>query len=125
MLRTAQEIMSKEVATIHPHATVAEAIGRMHQFQVGSLLVEQISPSDTWGIITQTDVVTKIVAHDRDSEQVEVAEVMSKPISIVRPDTTLRHCAQVMAREHIRRVFVFDGHQVVGVISANDIFDTL
>jgi CBS domain-containing protein len=125
MMKTAQEIMSKDVATIHPHAPVAEAIRRMRERQVGSLLVEKVSLSDTWGIITQNDVVQKVIARGQDPEQVIVNEVMSKPISIVRPDTPLRECAQVMAREHIRRVFVFDGHNVVGVISANDIFDTL
>ncbi len=97
----------------------------MRERQVGSLLVEKVSPSDTWGIITQNDVVQRVVAHDKDPTLVKVNEVMSKPISFVRPDTLLRECAKVMAREHIRRVFVFDGHNVVGVISANDIFDTL
>jgi len=125
MMKTAQEIMTKDVATIHPHAPVAEAIRRMRERQIGSLLVEKVSPSDTWGIITQNDVVQRVVARDSDPKQVEVGAVMSKPISIVRPDTLLRECAKVMARERIRRVFVFDGHNVVGVISANDIFDTL
>jgi len=125
MMKTAQEIMTEDVATIHPHATVAEAIRRMHERQVGSLLVEQVSPSDTWGIITQTDIVQKVVALDKDPAQVAVAEVMSKPISIVRLDTPLRECARVMGREHIRRVFVFDRNKVVGIVSASDIFDVL
>ena len=124
-MKTAQEIMTKDVATIHPHATVAEAIHRMRQRRVGSLLVEQVSPSDTWGIITQTDVVQRVVARDKDPAQVKVAEVMSKPISIVRPDTLLQECARVMGRERIRRVFVFDKNRVVGVVSASDIFETL
>jgi CBS domain-containing protein len=124
-MKTAQEIMTKDVATIHPHATVAEAIQRMRERQVGSLLVQQVSPSDTWGIITQTDVVQKVVARDNDPAQVKVSEVMSKPISIVRPDTLLRECARVMGRERIRRVFVFDKHKVVGVVSASDIFAKL
>ena len=124
-MKTAQEIMTKEVATIHPYATVAEAIHRMCERQVGSLLVEQISPSDTWGIVTQADVVKKVVASEMDPAQVKVAEVMSKPITIVRPDTPLRECARLMGREHIRRVFVFEKHKVVGVVSASDIFETL
>jgi len=124
-MKTAQDIMTKDVATIQPHATVAEAIQRMRERQVGSLLVEVVSPSDTWGIITQTDVVRKVVAFDKDPAQLRVAEVMSKPISFVRPNTSLRECAQLMSREHIRRVFVFDGQRVVGVVSAVDIFGTL
>jgi CBS domain-containing protein len=125
MMKTVQEIMTKDVATIDPHATVAEAIQRMRDRQVGSLLVEQVSPSDTWGIITQTDVVQKIVASGKDPERVEIADVMSKPVTTVRPDAVLPECARLMARDHIRRVFVFDGRKIVGVVSASDIFRTL
>jgi len=125
MMKTAQEIMTKDVATVHPHAAVAEAIQRMRDRQVGSLLVEQVSPSDTWGIITQTDVVRKVVAPDKDPTQLKVTEVMSKPITIIRPETSLQECAHLMAREQIRRVFVFDGHNILGVVSASDIFQTL
>jgi len=124
-MKTAQDVMTEDVATIQPHASVAEAIRYMRDRQVGSLLVEVVSPSDTWGIITQTDVVQKVVAFDKDPAQLRVAEVMSKPISIVRPSTPLRECARLMAREHIRRVFVFDRQKVVGVVSADDIFRTL
>lgn len=124
-MKTAQEVMTKNVATIQPHASIAEAIQHMRDRQVGSLLVQQVSPSDTWGIITQTDVVCKIVAPDRDSTQVKVAEVMSKPVTTVYPDTPLQECARLMARDHIRRVFVFDGQSIRGVVSASDIFRTL
>lgn len=124
-MKTAQEVMTKDVATIQPHATVAEAIQRMRDRRVGSLLVERVSPSDTWGIITQTDVVRKIVAPDKDASQVEVADVQSKPVTIVRPNASLQDCARLMARDRIRRVFVFDGHNIVGVVSASDIFQSL
>ena len=70
-------------------------------------------------------MVQEVVAPDRDPAQVEVAEVMSKPITIVRPNTSLQECAHLMAREQIRRVFVFDKHEVVGVVSASDIFRTI
>ncbi|UCC88614.1 MAG: CBS domain-containing protein [Anaerolineales bacterium] len=124
-MKTAQEVMTKDVATIHPHVTVAEAIQRMRDRQVGSLLVEQLSPSDTWGIITQTDVVQKVVAPGKEPAQVKVAEVMTKPITAVQSDTSLQECARLMARDHIRRVFVFDGQDVIGVVSASDIFQIL
>ena len=124
-MKTAQEVMTKNVATIHPHGNVAEAVQRMRDGQVGSLLVERISPSDTWGTITRTDVVHKVIAPLKDPNRVKVAEVMSKPITTVHPEATLEECARVMARENIRRVFVFDGHNIVGVLSASDIFRML
>jgi CBS domain-containing protein len=124
-MKIAQEVMTKDVATIDPHATVAEAIQHMRDLQVGSLLVERLGLADTWGIITQTDVVQKLVALDKDPRQVEVVDAMTKPVTTVRPDATLHECARLMARDHIRRVFVFDGHDIVGVVSASDIFQSL
>lgn len=124
-MKLAQEVMTKDVASISAHATVAEAIHRMRERRVGSLLVERVSPSDTWGIVTQTDIVQKVVAMGKDPGQVEVAAIMTKPVTTVRPDTPLKECARLMAREQIRRVFVFDGHNIVGVVSASDIFRTL
>jgi signal-transduction protein with cAMP-binding, CBS, and nucleotidyltransferase domain len=124
-MKTAQEVMRKDVATIQSQAKVTEAIQHMRDRQVGSLLVQQVSPSDTWGIITQTDIVQKVIAPERDPAQVKVGEVMSKPITTVYPDTPLQECARLMARDHIRRVFVFDGHSIQGIVSASDIFRTL
>ena len=124
-MKTAQDVMTKNVVSIDPHRNVAEAIQHMRDGQVGSLLVERVSPSDTWGTITRTDVVHKVIAHRKDPSGIKVAEVMSKPITTVRPEATLEECARVMARENIRRVFVFDGHNIVGVLSASDIFQML
>jgi CBS domain-containing protein len=61
----------------------------------------------------------------KDTGQVKVADVQSKPVTIVRPNTSLQDCARLMARDRIRRVFVFDGHNIVGVVSASDIFQSL
>lgn len=124
-MKTAQDIMTKDVATINPHSTVAEAIQRMREVQVGSLLVERLSSADTWGIITQTDIVQKLVATGKDPAQVKVGQAMTKPVTTVRPTTSLDECARLMARDHIRRVFVFDGQNIIGVISATDIFSSL
>jgi CBS domain-containing protein len=124
-MKTAQEIMTKNVVTIGPHETVAEAIRLMRDHRVGSLLVERVSPSDTWGTITRTDVVHKVIAPGKEPGQVKVSNVMSKPIATVRPDTSLRECARLMAQEDIRRVFVFDGRNIVGILTASDIFRTL
>ena len=124
-MKTAQEIMIKNVVTIGPHETVAEAIRLMRDHRVGSLLVERVSPSDTWGTITRTDVVHKVIAPGREPGQVKVSDVMSKPIATVRPDTSLQDCARLMGQEDIRRVFVFDGRNIVGILTASDIFRTL
>jgi len=124
-MKIAQEVMTKEVVSISPHAAVAEAVQVMHDRHVTSLLVERRSPADTWGIISQTDIVRNIVAEAKDPCQVKVSEVMTQPITTVGPTATLQQCARLMARDNIRRVFVFDGRDIVGVVTASDIFKSL
>jgi len=124
-MKIAQDVMTKEVVSISPQAVVSEAIQVMHDRHVTSLLVERRSPADTWGIISQTDIVQDIVAEAKDPCQVKVSEVMTQPITTVGPTATLQQCARLMARDNIRRVFVFDGRDIVGVVTASDIFKSL
>jgi len=124
-MKIAQEVMTKEVVSINSQAAVAEAIQVMRDRQVTSLLVQRRSPADTWGVISQTDIVQDIVAEAKDPCQVKVSEVMTQPITTVGPAATLQQCARLMARDNIRRVFVFDGRDIVGVVTAGDIFKSL
>jgi CBS domain-containing protein len=124
-MTTAQEVMTKDVKTIQSHASMSEAVQHLRDHQVDCLLVEPVSPSDTWGVVSRTDVVRSIIAPNRDPAQMEVAEVMTKPITIVHPNTSAQECARLMVRQNIRRVFVFDGHNIVGIVRASDIFKTL
>ncbi len=125
MLRTAVEVMTKEVVDIEPTATVAEAVQKMKHRNVSSLLVGQKGHIETWGFMTQTDVVEKVVAIGSDPATVQVQEIMTKPVITVAPSATLQDCAALMARADIRRVLVFDGKEIVGIVSGSDIFNAI
>jgi len=122
-MKTASDVMTKHVVDIGPDATVAEAIDKMKQWNVSSLLVQRRSLGDTWGFVSQTDIVEKVIAEGRDAEQVQVHEIMTKPVITVPPNCSLRDCAALMARADIRRVLVFDGQDIVGIVSSSDIFN--
>jgi len=122
-MRTAAEVMTKHVVDIEPMATVAEAIEKMKQWNVSSLLVQRRSQTDTWGFMTQTDIIEKVIAAGRDPESVQVHEIMTKPVITVPPSCSLQDCAALMARADIRRVLVFDGQDIVGIVSSSDIFN--
>lgn len=121
-MRTAAEVMTKHVVDIEPTATVAEAIEKMKQWNVSSLLVQRKSQTDTWGFMTQTDIIEKVIASGCDPETVQVHEIMTKPVITVPPSCSLQDCAALMARADIRRVLVFDGQDIVGIVSSSDIF---
>jgi signal-transduction protein with cAMP-binding, CBS, and nucleotidyltransferase domain len=122
-MKTASDVMTKHVVDIEPEATVADAIEKMKQWNVTSLLVGRKDTTDTWGFMSQTDVIEKVVAEGRDSEEVHVHEIMTKPVITVPSNCSLQDCAALMARADIRRVLVFDGQDIVGIVSSSDIFN--
>jgi CBS domain-containing protein len=95
----------------------------MKQWNVSSLLVLRKGSTDTWGFMSQTDVIEKVVAPGLDPEKVQVHEIMTKPVITVPPNCSLQDCAALMARADIRRVLVFDGQDIVGIVSSSDIFN--
>ena len=124
-MKTASEVMTKHVVDIEPDVTVAEAVDKMKQWNVSSLLVKRESDIDTWGFMTETDVIEKVVAHGLDPTQILVSEIMSKPVITVSPKFSLEECASLLARADIRRVLVYDGQSIVGIVSSSDIFNAL
>lgn len=122
-MRTAADVMTKHVVEIDANATVAEAIEKMKQWNVSSLLVKRGSATDTWGFMTQTDVIEKVIAKGLDAKEVQVHEIMTKPVITVPPNCSIQDCAALMTRADIRRVLVFDGQDIVGIVSSSDIFN--
>jgi CBS domain-containing protein len=80
---------------------------------------------DTWGFMTETDVIEKLVAHGFDPQAVKVSDIMSKPVITVAPNYSLQECAALLARADIRRVLVYDGQRISGIVSSSDIFNAL
>ena len=122
-MKTASDVMSRTLQLISPDASVAEASARMGQHHIHSLLVERADGVDSYGIITDTDIVHKVVAREKDPAQTKVRDVMSKPIVTIPPDCTLFEIAQLMAHNHINHLPVFDGQQLVGIVSSTDIYN--
>jgi len=122
-MKTAADAMTRHVVDISPDATVAEAIEKMKQWNVSSLLVQRKDATDTWGFMSQTDVIEKVVAQGLNPQDVLVHEIMTKPVITVPPNCSLQDCAALMARADIRRVLVFDGQDIVGIVSSSDIFN--
>jgi CBS domain-containing protein len=121
----AGDVMTKFVFYIDGDKSVADAIRIMKGESLSSLVVNGRTPDDPWGIITRKDVVTKIVGPDKNPNEIKIFEIMSKPLITVPPDFALKDCAQLMHNKGIRRVAVFDGKAIVGLLSNTDIFNVI
>ena len=108
-----------EVLQIEADATVFEAVKRMVEANVGSLLVSDRGRHV--GIVTERDYLRRIALERRDDEATAVRDVMSSPLVVVTPDTSIDECMAVMTDRRIRHLPVVDEGNVVGMVSIGDV----
>ena len=121
----AGDVMTKEVISIEGTATVADAVRLMREKKVSSVFVNRRGQEDAWGIITRKDVVCKVVDPGKDPAEVKVFEIMTKPLITVSPGLALKYCARLFNSAGIRRAPVFDGKEIIGILSNTDIFNAI
>ena len=112
-------IMSKNaILFTSPGATARSAAESMKQFQRGCLVV--ISRGKLVGIITERDLVQRVLAARKNPDKTFVSQVMTKPVITVKPDIELSEAARIMVANRIRRLPVVDGSTVVGMLTVTD-----
>lgn len=116
----AKDIMTLNVATVRSSATVAEAVKLMRLKQLRSLIVEPRTSDDAYGIVTETDIGSKVIALGKDPKEVHIYEIMSKPCIVVNPDLEVEYVARLFATTGIWRAPVIQG-EIQGVVSITDI----
>ena len=122
----AQDLMHKGAETISGSASVSEALKKMQQRKVSSLLVERRNGGDAWGIVTKKDIVTKVIdpgPSRRNLSSTKVYEIASKPLVTVSPGLAIKYCIRLMCKAGVTRAPVFDGKDVVGILSFTDVFN--
>lgn len=119
---TVSSVMKSPVVSIEASATVAEALHRMQEKGISSILVIPVAPGDQEGVMTKRDIISKVVAKGKDPKKLKVREVMTKGLITVPPDCSLRDAAALMMEKGIRRVLVSRGGEVIGIVSDTDIF---
>lgn len=111
---------SSGVESIDAQATALDAARIMNEQRVGSLLVTDENDSPV-GILTERDLLTRIIAAERSPSTTLVSAIMSSPIMTCRAGTKLDELRQVMREERIRHVPVVDDHAIVGMVSIGDL----
>ncbi|TCO81679.1 isocitrate dehydrogenase (NADP) [Plasticicumulans lactativorans] len=120
---TVSDIMHK-VVSISGEATVNTAMHIMREKRISSIIVEP-DASGQWGIMTQTDVVKKIVNANRSPARVKVSEITTRPLVIAPMDLSLHEASGKMIEAHVRRVVVGKDGVPVGIVSDMDLFRTV
>jgi predicted transcriptional regulator len=118
-------LMNKDMLVVDGSATVAQAIQMMKSNNVTSLIIRPRNEDDTYGIVSERDILEKVIdpGEDlhRDPWNTHIYEIMSKPVVSVYPDMRVKYALRLMKRIKIRRVAVMDGSKLVGMLSELDI----
>jgi CBS domain-containing protein len=108
------------VLRIDANSSVLDAVRRMVEFNVGSLIVTDHGRDI--GIVTERDYLRRVTLEGRDEHETAVREIISSPLVVVTPQTSVEECMALMTDRRIRHVPVVRGDgKVVGLVSIGDL----
>jgi CBS domain-containing protein len=114
-----EDVMIREVITIDENSSVKEAAEVMNKFEIGCLIA--IRKGKAMGIITERDLLKRVVADVKNTSKTRVKDVMSSPLVVVEPDMELEDAVKLMFQMKIKKLPVVEGKRLVGLVSLTDI----
>ncbi|MEM2024136.1 MAG: CBS domain-containing protein [Candidatus Caldarchaeum sp.] len=118
-VKMVREIMTEDVVTVSSEDSVYNAARLMADMGVGSCVV--IKNEKPVGIVTERDVVRKVVAAGLSPKRTTVEKVMSSPLIVVGENTSVAEAAAIMAKHRVRRLVVVRDEHLAGVVSITDL----
>jgi len=115
-----KDVMSSPVVTIDEDAPANHAAELMDKHELGCLIVTS-KEGKPLGIITERDLVRRVLAKNVKPDSVKAKEVMTSPLITAEPDEKISEVARKMSRLNIRRLGVVYKGQLVGVLSSKDV----
>ena len=115
------EFMTTRIASIDADLSVYDAIEKMVDRRIRSLLVKFTGKDSDHGVITARDVVFKVLAKGLNPTDIKVASIAARPIVCVDREVTLAEAAALMEKSHIARLFVCEDGKIIGVASLLDV----
>ncbi len=116
------DIMSGDPVFIDPNATMMDAARMMGERRIGSLLL--LGDERPSGIVTERDLLTRVIASNKDPKKVLVKEVASPRLIVIRPYASIKEAAKMMIKQKGRLV-VMEGRHLHGVVTASDLIRSL
>ncbi len=133
--RTVGEITLETPIILTPESTVESACKMMAEKKVDSVLVvdksgdgarpEVLRHPNIVGIVTSRDVVYRLLAKGCDAKKTTLKDVMTSPVKVMEPSTTLYRVALTMNEHDFRQVPVMDSHRIMGVATSRNINMTI
>ncbi len=121
-MRKVADILARKgahVTSVAPQTNVIDALRLMATQNIGSVMVA--AHDKFLGIMTERDYSRKVILKGRASSDTQVSDIMSTDFPPVTPQHSVEACMQLLAENHIRYLPVYDGGDICGIISINDV----
>lgn len=120
-LLRASDVMSRNVVYVDGMATAKQAAELMRQEKTEALIVSKRDENDAYGIVVVQDLIRAVVLTDMDATEVNVFEMMTKPVVPVPASMDIRYVVRLLIRAQMRRAPVEENGEFVGIVSLNSL----
>jgi len=114
-----RDVMSKDVRVVRLDSSVKEVVATMNKFDIGSIVVVQ--GDRPVGIITERDILRRIVEPCLAPETLTARQVMSSPVLTINETASIDEAAKLMAKKRVKKIPVMDNQKLVGIVTLTDI----
>lgn len=118
-----QEIMTTRLEFIDADTSLYDAIEKMVDRRIRSLVVRFSGKGTEYGVITARDIVFSVLAKGINPRTLRVSEAASKPIVCIEKTVSLYDAAKLMEDANIARIFVYEEEKIIGAVSLVDIME--
>ncbi|MFW9923586.1 MAG: cyclic nucleotide-binding/CBS domain-containing protein [Candidatus Thorarchaeota archaeon] len=116
------EVMTSTVISIPSNVSVEFAAKQMLDSNVGSIIIAPVKgENQSLGIITERDIVTRVVAYGKNPAKTTVNEIATRPVITIPPTLNVTEAMTLMAKMNIRRLIIAEDNEIIGNITYRDL----
>ena len=118
-----KDVMVKNIITVEAEDTVKKAAELMEKHNIGCLIV--INYGNPIGIVTERDMLKKVILERRDPAKIKVGNIMSAPLITSHPQAEIRDAVRLMNERRIKKLPVIEDGNLIGLVSITDVMRSL
>ena len=119
MIVKIKDIMIVDVKTLDVDSSVKDVVKQMKENEIGSVIITK--DNKPTGIITERDIIQKIVVFDKDANKLQAKDIMSTPIIKGEKDMSLLEAIKILVLNRIKKLPIIDDQKIIGIISLFDL----
>jgi CBS domain-containing protein len=119
MAQSIREVMTAGPHTVPFDATLKDAAREMKEDDIGAILVED--NGSVAGILTDRDIVVRAIAEGRDPSATKVADVATRDVKSLTPDSSVEDAIRIVREQNVRRIPVVEDGRPAGIVSIGDL----